>query len=429
MPFALTWYRSHRDIPESPDPEASLAETEAWWRDWAARGHCSGPYRDAVMRSLLVLKSLTYAPTGGIVAAGTTSLPEGLGGVRNWDYRYCWLRDATFTLQAMLHAGYADEARAWRDWLLRAVAGEPEKLQTLYGVAGERRIDERELEWLPGYEGSKPVRIGNGAVGQRQLDIYGEVMDTLLQARLAGLDDELGAWSMQKNCLDWLGKTWREPDQGMWEVRGGPRQFTLSKVMVWAAFDRAVHTVERFGNDGPVDRWRALRDEVHADVLAHGYDANRRAFVQAYGSDLLDASTLLLPLVGFLPPDDPRVVGTIDAIQRELVHAGFVRRYKAGDAENVDGLPGGEGAFLACSFWLADALAMSGRRDEARVIFERLLAVRNPVGLLSEEYDTHAKRLVGNFPQAFSHISLVNTARNLVDDHGPAKQRARRAHR
>jgi GH15 family glucan-1,4-alpha-glucosidase len=424
VPFALTWHRSHREVPVSPDPDGALDETERWWSAWASRGRCDGPYRDAVMRSLLVLKALTYAPTGGIVAAGTTSLPEQLGGTRNWDYRYCWLRDATFTLQAMLHAGYADEARAWRDWLVRAVAGEPAKLQTLYGVSGERRIGERSLDWLPGYEGARPVRTGNAAVDQRQLDIYGELIDALYLARCAGLPDELDAWSVQRSCLDWLATSWREPDEGMWEVRGGRRQFTSSKVMVWVAFDRAIKSVERFGEDGPVDRWRAIRDEVHADVCRRGYDDHRRSFVQAYDSVELDASCLLIPLVGFLPPNDPRVLGTIDAIRRELVVDGFVRRYRVDAGTHVDGLPGGEGAFLACSFWLVDALALAGRRDEARTLFERLLAVRNPVGLLAEEYDTEQHRLVGNFPQAFSHIAIVNSARNLLDEHGPARQRA-----
>jgi GH15 family glucan-1,4-alpha-glucosidase len=424
VPFALTWHRSHRESPPSPDPDAALEETVRWWSAWASRGRCAGPYRDAVMRSLLVLKALTYAPTGGIVAAGTTSLPEQLGGARNWDYRYCWLRDATFTLQAMLHAGYADEARAWRDWLLRAVAGEPAKLQTLYGVAGERRIEERELDWLPGYEGAKPVRVGNAAVGQRQLDIYGELVDALYLARCAGLPDELDAWSVQRTCLDWLATSWQEPDEGMWEVRGGPRHFTSSKVMVWVAFDRAIKSIERFGEDGPLARWRAIRSEVHADVCRRGFDRDRNTFVQAYDSVELDASCLLIPLVGFLPPNDPRVLGTIDAVHRELIVDGFVRRYRAEAAAHVDGLPGGEGAFLACSFWLVDALAITGRRDEARALFERLLGVRNCVGLLAEEYDTERQCLVGNFPQAFSHIAIINSARNLLDERGPAMQRA-----
>ena len=424
VPFTLTWHPSHLPPPESPDPEKSLTDTDQWWREWLRRSRCGGPYREAMHVSLMVLKALTYEPTGGIVAAGTTSLPENLGGIRNWDYRYCWLRDATFTLQALLHAGYEDEARAWRDWLLRAVAGEPAKLQILYGVAGERRIDERDVEWLPGYEASRPVRIGNAAVGQRQLDVYGELMDTLYQARCAGLPGEGDAWAVQRKCLDWLESHWREPDEGMWEIRSDRQHFTFSKVMVWTAFQRAVQTVERFGGDGPIDRWRALRDEIHADVCRHGFDRSRGAFVQAYGSKLLDASALLIPIVGFLPCTDPRIVGTIDAVQRELVRDGFVQRYPTGHGRNVDGLPGKEGAFLACSFWLVDALALIGRRDEARAMFERLLSVRNELGLLAEEYDVQRRRLVGNFPQAFSHIALINSARNLSVEHGPAKQRA-----
>jgi GH15 family glucan-1,4-alpha-glucosidase len=427
IPFTLTWHASHEPIPDSPDPDHSLADSEGWWRDWTNRCQTCGPYREAVVRSLLVLKTLTYAPTGGIVAAGTCSLPEHLGGVRNWDYRFCWLRDATFALQALLHAGYEDEARAWRDWLLRAAAGQPSKLQILYGVAGERRIDERELPWLPGYERSRPVRVGNAAVYQRQLDVYGELMDVFHQARCAGLPGEGDAWSVQRACLDWLESHWREPDEGMWEVRGKRQQFTFSKVMVWAAFDRALQTVERFGGDGPVERWRALRDEVHEDVCRHGFDRARGAFVQAYGSKELDASLLLLPVVGFLPADDPRVAATLDAIRRELVIDGFVRRYPTGGAHNLDGVPGSEGAFLACTFWLVDALALAGQRDEALQLFDQLLAVRNPVGLLSEEYDTKHHRLIGNFPQAFSHIALVNCARNLSVEHGPAKQRASRS--
>ena len=426
MPFTLTWHPSNEEVPDSPDPEAALADTERWWGEWLSCCSTSGPYREAVQRSLLVLKTLTYNPTGGIVAAGTTSLPERIGGVRNWDYRYCWLRDATFALQALLHAGYREEARAWRDWMVRAVAGEPAKLQILYGVAGERRIDERELPWLPGYEGSRPVRIGNAAVRQCQLDVYGEVMDVLYQARCAGLPDEGYAWSVQRACLDWLESHWQEPDEGMWEIRAPRKNFTFSKVMVWAAFDRAIRTVERFGGDGPIDRWRAQRDDVHADVCRRGFDPERGAFVQAYETRELDASALLIPIVGFLPIHDPRVLGTIAAVERELVTDGFVRRYRTTDQLNLDGLPGEEGVFLACSFWLVDALALAGRREAARTLFERLLAVRNPLGLLSEQYDTRAKRLVGNFPQAFSHIALINSAHNLTVEHGPAKQRARR---
>ena len=426
--FTLTWHPSWEAMPPSPDPEAALRDTHAWWQDWAGRAEANvrGPYREAVVRSLLTLKALIYGPSGGIVAAGTTSLPEDLGGVRNWDYRYCWLRDATFTLQALLHAGYSDEARAWREWLVRAVAGEPARLQVLYGITGERRIDERELPWLPGYEGSRPVRVGNAAVAQRQLDVYGELMDALFVARCSGLHADDDAWSVQRACLDWLEGNWSAPDEGMWEVRGGLRQFTFSKAMVWAAFNSAVCTVQKFELDGPVGRWRALRDAVHAEVCARGYDRHRNTFTQAYGSRELDASLLLLPIVGFLPGDDPRITGTIDAIARELMVDGFVRRYVTTAADNPDGLPGSEGAFLACSFWLVDALVLAGRRDEATALFERLLAVRNDVGLLSEEYDPRRCRLVGNFPQAFSHVALINSARNLAVERGPAKQRAKR---
>jgi GH15 family glucan-1,4-alpha-glucosidase len=425
--FTLTWHPSHEAMPESPDPEAAVHETYAWWRAWVDRSHASGSYRDAVLRSLVTLKALTYGPTGGIVAAPTTSLPEDLGGVRNWDYRYCWLRDATFTLQALLHAGYTDEARAWREWLVRAVAGEPSKLQISYGVTGERRLDERELGWLPGYEGSKPVRVGNAAVGQRQLDVYGEVMDALYVARSAGLQASDDAWGVQRACLDWLESHWAEPDEGIWEVRGPRQQFTLSKVMVWAAFDRAVKSVEQLGNEGPVDRWRALRDQIHADVCARGFDRGRGTFTQVEGAQELDASLLLIPIVGFLPAADPRVLGTIEAIQRELVVDGLVHRYRTAGKNNIDGVEGSEGAFLACSFWLVDALTLARRFEEASALFERVLALRNDVGLLSEEYDTRRRRLVGNFPQAFSHVALINSARNLSGEHGPAEQRATRS--
>jgi len=427
VPFVLTWHPSCDPMPPSPDSEAALQETYEWWRAWADRSRLNGPYREPALRSLLTLKALTYGPSGGIVAAPTTSLPEAIGGDRNWDYRYCWLRDATFTLQALLHAGYADEARAWREWLVRAVAGEPAKLQVLYGVTGERRITEHDIGWLPGYEGSRPVRTGNAAVSQRQLDIYGELMDVLYVARAAGLHADDDAWSIQRACMDWLEGHWAEPDEGMWEIRAARQQFTLSKMMVWAAFDRAVKTIEQFDADGPLDRWRALRDHIHAEVCARGFDLARGTFTQTYGAKQLDASLLLLPIIGFLPASDPRVIGTIEAIQRELVVDGFVQRYPTGPAVNIDGLAGSEGAFLACSFWLVDALVLAGRRDEARALFERLLAVRNDVGLLSEEYDPHARRLIGNFPQAFSHVALINSARNLSRHDGPAQQRATRS--
>ncbi len=412
VPFVLTWHRSRLDPPPPIDPGAAIDETERWWRDWT--GHCTyeGPWREAVVRSLITLKALTYAPTGGIVAAPTTSLPERIGGVRNWDYRYCWIRDATFTLYALMHGGYREEASAWRDWLLRAVAGDPRQLQILYGLGGERRIPEIEADWLPGYEGSHPVRIGNAAVGQVQLDVFGELMDTLDVARRSGLPPEPAAWALQRHLVGFLESAWRKPDEGIWEVRGGPRAFTHSRVMAWVALDRSIRAVERFGLQGPVERWRRVRREIHADVCRHGFDADRGAFVQSYGSKALDASALLIPLVGFLPPNDPRVVGTVAAVERELLRDGFVLRYSTDEA-GADGLPPGEGAFLPCTCWLADAYAQAGRRKDAERLFERLLAIRNDVGLLAEEYDPAAGRMLGNFPQAFSHVALVNTASNL----------------
>jgi GH15 family glucan-1,4-alpha-glucosidase len=421
VPFVLTWHPSYTRAPRPIDPHRAVAETEAWWREWSSRCTYEGEWREAVERSLIVLKALTYAPTGGIVAAATTSLPEQLGGVRNWDYRYCWVRDATFALYALMTAGYTEEARAWRDWLVRAVAGEPKQMQIMYGVAGERRLTELELGWLPGYEGSAPVRIGNGAALQYQLDVYGELMDALHQARRAGIPSHPTAWHVQRALLDFLESGWREPDEGIWEVRGPRRHFTHSKVMAWVALDRAVKAVERFGLAGPVDRWRGLRDEIHAEACREGYDAERRTFTQYYGSSELDASLLMIPLVGFLPPADPRVAGTVEAVQRELVHDGFVRRYST--STEVDGLPAGEAAFLTCTFWLADNLALLGRRDEARRLFERILGFRNDLGLLSEEYDPAARRLIGNFPQALSHVGLVNTAYNLTARRGPAEHR------
>ncbi|WP_438001080.1 glycoside hydrolase family 15 protein [Sorangium sp. So ce185] len=426
IPFVLTWHPSHEPPPEALDAEREVQNAEAWWRAWSSRCAHAGPWREAVVSSLVALKALTHAPTGGLVAAPTTSLPEWIGGVRNWDYRCCWLRDATLTLYALLLGGHSDEAEAWRDWLLRAIAGDPSKLQILYGIAGERRLREVELPWLPGYEGSRPVRAGNAAVAQLQLDVYGEVMDTMYQARRTGLAPEPEAWRLQRKLMDFLESNWRRPDEGIWEVRGGPRPFTYSRVMAWVAFDRAVKTVEQLGLEGPVDRWRALRDAVHAEVCEKGFDRGRGAFTQSYGSQVLDASTLLIPLVGFLPPDDPRVAGTVRAIERELLRGGFVLRYPTGPAGAIDGLPGGEGVFLACSFWLADCYALMGRAAEARALFERLLALRNDVGLLSEEYDPASERLLGNFPQAFSHLALVDTAFNLaLDRAGPAAHRSR----
>ncbi|MFE0380579.1 glycoside hydrolase family 15 protein [Streptomyces inhibens] len=416
--FVLTWHPSHEPRPVQIDPFQALQDALEDWHTWSARCRYNGPYREAVIRSLIILKALTYAPTGGIVAAPTTSLPEELGGVRNWDYRYCWLRDASLTLNCLLSAGYLEEAGAWRDWLLRAVAGAPDDLQIMYGLAGERRLPEAELPWLAGYLDSAPVRIGNAAVEQRQLDVYGEVIDSFHIARTAGLPAEPHAWSIQRALMDYLESTWRDPDEGLWEIRGSRRHFVHSKVMAWVAADRAVRTIEAYPKlSGDLDRWRAMRDEVHREVCAQGYDADRGTFTQFYGSTELDAATLLIPRVGFLPADDPRVVGTIDTVRRELSHDGLLRRYSTEDS-SVDGLPGSEGAFLACSFWLVDALQLSGRRDEARELFERLLALRNDVGLLSEEYDPAAHRQLGNFPQAFSHIGLVGTAFGLLDGAG-----------
>ncbi|MGW2824820.1 glycoside hydrolase family 15 protein [Streptomyces sp. NPDC001443] len=416
--FVLTWHPSHEARPPLVDPYEALSSSVADWRHWVGRCTYKGPYRDAVVRSLITLKALSYAPTGGIVAAATTSLPEELGGVRNWDYRFCWLRDSTLTLGALLSAGYHKEAAAWRDWLLRAVAGNPADLQIMYGLAGERRLPETELPWLAGYSGSAPVRSGNDAVTQLQLDVYGEVMDSLYLARRSGLSAKPHMWAMQGALLKFLQSAWRQPDEGLWEVRGGRRQFVHSKVMVWVAADRAVRTLEEHpGLPGDPDAWRALRDEVHREVCEKGYDPERNTFTQYYGSRELDAALLLIPRVGFLPPEDPRVIGTVDAVRAELGHGGFVRRYDAEDTP-VDGLPGGEGAFLACSFWLADALHMTGRTQEARELFERLLGLTNDVGLLAEEYDPVADRQLGNFPQAFSHIGLVNTALALSGDGG-----------
>jgi GH15 family glucan-1,4-alpha-glucosidase len=414
VPFVLRWFPSDQVPPEPIEPEKALEDTVAFWEEWAAVCKFEGRWHDAVHRSLLTLKALTFAPTGGIVAAPTTSLPEWIGGVRNWDYRFCWLRDATLTLLALIRGGYVDEAGAWRDWLLRAIAGSPDDLQIMYGVAGERRLTEIELGWLDGYEGSRPVRIGNGASGQRQLDVYGEVVDALYQARRQGLAPSDDAWRLTCRLIDWLESGWQEPDEGIWEVRGPRRHFTHSKVMAWVAFDRAIKMVERIGRDGPVDRWKSIRREIRRDVLEKGYDADRGTFVQFFGSDRLDASCLLIPLVGFLPATDERVVGTVRAIEQDLVRGGFVERYRA-DEENadVDGLPPGEGVFLPCSFWLAAVLHQQGRCDEAVALYDRLLALRNDVGLISEEYDPERGRLVGNFPQAFTHIGIVETAFTL----------------
>lgn len=422
MPFLMTWYASHLPPPAPANPMRLLHDTENWWRAWARRCRYRGRWRDMVMRSLLTLKALTYSPTGGIVAAPTTSLPEQLGGIRNWDYRFCWLRDATFTLYALMSAGYRKEAHAWREWLLRAVAGQPEQLQVLYGLAGERHLDEQEICWLEGYCGSRPVRIGNQARTQIQLDVYGEVMDSLFVAEDMRLGEDQDSWRLRKVILDFLETGWASPDRGLWEVRGDPRHFTHSKVMAWVALDRAIKTAERFGRDGPVERWRALRDIIHRDVCDKGFDRRRGCFVQYYGARRVDAALLMIPLVAFLPIGDPRVQGTLHAIEQDLLVDGLVRRYQADP--KVDGLPDGEGAFLACSFWYVDNLTMCGRHQEACEHFDRLLSLCNDVGLLAEEYDPGAKRMLGNFPQAFSHVGLVNSAINLTAAFGPARHRA-----
>jgi GH15 family glucan-1,4-alpha-glucosidase len=421
VPFVLIWHPSQEPTPDMIDAEKTLAHTEQWWREWSSRCTYEGPWKEAVVRSLITLKALTYAPTGGIVAAATTSLPEQLGGVRNWDYRYCWVRDATFTLYALMLGGYIEEACAWREWLLRAVAGQPSQLNIMYGLAGERRLTELELGWLPGYEGSSPVRIGNAACRQFQLDVYGELMDAMHLARRGGLEPDENAWRVEIALTEYLESAWSEPDNGIWEMRGPKRHFTHSKVMAWVAVDRMVKAVERFGLEGPVERWRRLRAQIHDEVCRDGFNPERNSFVQYYGGKELDASLLMIALVGFLPVNDPRVRGTVEAIERDLMKDGFVLRYRTNP--EVDALPPGEAAFLACSFWLADNLALIGRKDDARRLFERLLGLCNDVGLLSEGYDPGNKRLLGNFPQALSHLALVNTAYNLSRERGPAADR------
>ncbi len=429
VPFSLCYHPSYQQRERSVDPSARLRETEEWWRNWA--GQCTfdgGPdhhWRDAVVRSLVTLKALAYRPSGGIVAASTTSLPEAIGGGRNWDYRYCWIRDATMTLYALLSSGYREEARDWRRWMLRASAGHPQQLQIMYGIAGERRLTEDTLPWLGGYEGSRPVRIGNAAHAQIQLDVYGEILDALHTARRYQLDASHDSWQFQRVLLKDLEDKWMKPDAGIWEVRGRARHFTHSRLMSWVAYDRGVRAVEDFGLAGPVEHWRQMREAIRDDILKNGWNEKRQSFVQSYDDDALDAALLLMPLVGFLPPEDPRIVSTIDTIAKELTHDGLVLRYRTEDTE--DGLSGREGTFLVCSFWMADALSMIGRRDQAMELFERLLAMRNDLGLLAEEYDPIAKRQLGNFPQAFSHIGIVNTARNLVSHGGPAEQRASRS--
>ena len=412
VPFVLTYAPSHDAPPEPLDVPSALATTESFWKEWSRKcrppAHCS----DAIVRSLITLKALTYWPTGGLVAAPTTSLPESLGGVRNWDYRFCWLRDATLTLLALMDAGFYDEAHSWREWLVRAVAGSPQQVQIMYGIAGERRLTELEVPWLPGYEDSRPVRIGNAACSQLQLDVFGEVMDALYQARCKGLAASVSGWGLQLELLSHLERVWTEPDAGIWEMRGDRQHFTHSKVMAWVAFDRAIKTAEQFGLEGPLDRWREIAAAIHADVCSRGYDRALGSFVQSYGSKQLDASLLLMPLVGFLPPEDARVRGTLQAVERRLLVDGLLKRYDSAAAP--DGLPAGEGAFLACSFWLVDAYVLQNRWQDARRLFARLLELRNDVGLLSEEYDPRTRRLVGNFPQAFTHVALINSAFNLT---------------
>jgi GH15 family glucan-1,4-alpha-glucosidase len=420
--FVLSWTPSYKADPERVSATNALKHVQSFWSDWAATFKPAGEWADAVLRSLLTLKALTHWETGGIVAAATTSLPEQLGGSRNWDYRFCWLRDATFTLLALMEVGFVEEAKAWRNWLVRAAAGSPDQLQIMYGVAGERRLDEYEVPWLAGYEGAKPVRIGNAAAGQIQLDVYGEVLDALYVGRRTGLAADASGWALECALVTHLETIWDQPDDGIWEVRGGRRHFTHSKVMAWVAFDRAVRTAEEFGLEAPLDRWRALRDRIHDEVNDRGFDARQNSFVQSYDSTALDASLLLIPVVGFLPAADPRVRGTLAAIERNLMRDGFVMRYDT--ARGTDGLPPGEGAFLACSFWLVDNYVLQKRYKDARALFKRLLALRNDVGLLAEEYDAAAKRQVGNFPQAFSHLAPINSAHNLTAARGPAHKRA-----
>jgi GH15 family glucan-1,4-alpha-glucosidase len=428
--LVLSYGLSYEPVPAPVNAVAALRATERFWRRWVGQTTDAGEYADAVRRSLITLKALTYRPSGGIVAAATTSLPEKRGGSRNWDYRYCWLRDATFTLQSMMNTGHYAEAQQWRAWLLRAVAGDPANMQIMYGVDGERLLPEWEISWLRGYEHSRPVRIGNAASVQLQLDVFGELMDVLHHGRCGRLAASAAGWSLQVALLGHLEQLWSEPDRGIWEIRGPPRHFTHSKIMAWVAVDRAIRSAEQFRLEAPLRRWRSLRRRIHADVCRHGFNRRIGAFVRSYGSKDLDASVLLLPLVGFLPADDARVRGTVEAIERGLMRDGLVRRYES--RRGNDGLPPGEGAFLACSFWLAVNWILLGRRAEARRLFERLLALRNDVGLLSEEYDPRARRFLGNFPQSFSHIALVNTAHNLTRNSGPAQQRAAgapRAHR
>jgi GH15 family glucan-1,4-alpha-glucosidase len=416
--LVCTWFPSHDPLPEALEPQAALSETLRWWEEWSGRCDFDGPAREAVLTSLAVLKGLTFGPTGGMVAAPSMALPERLGGVRNWDYRYCWLRDSTLTLYAFLLGGHTDEAVAWREWLLRSAAGDPRELQVMYGVAGESRLPEMELPWLAGYEGSRPVRVGNAAHEQLQLDVYGELLDCFYEARRAGIAPDSWAWELERALLDALERRWREPDHGIWESRGPTRHFTHSKVMAWVAFDRAVKSAERLGLAGPVERWRALRHEIREEVCRRGYDGAQGTFTQSYGSPEVDASLLMIPLVGFLPPDDPRVVGTVEAIERGLTDGGLILRYRTERSATDDGLPPGDGAFLPCSFWLVDTLVLLGQRERAQRLFDRLLSLRNDVGLLPEEYEPSSGRFLGNFPQAFTHLALVNSAFNLAGHPG-----------
>jgi GH15 family glucan-1,4-alpha-glucosidase len=422
--FVLSWYPSHEKPPEAIDPEEALSETEAYWTDWVSHCTYKGEWRDLIVRSLITLKALTYAPTGGIVAAPTTSLPEELGGVRNWDYRFCWLRDATFTLYSLMQSGFTEEASAWIEWLLRAIAGDPRQLQIMYGLAGERRLTEFELPYLAGYEKSVPVRIGNAASEQFQLDVYGEILDAMHLARTVGIHAASTSWRLQRLLVKFVEKNWDKPDNGIWEIRGPLRHFTHSKVMAWVAIDRAVKAVEQFGLEGDLSHWKSLRHSIHQDVCLHGYNPTRKAFTQFYGSDNLDASLLMMPLVGFLPPTDERVIKTVELIQKELIVDGFVLRYHPDSSAHVDGLPPGEGSFLPCSFWLVDCLCLMKRREEAQALFEHLTTVCNNLGLLSEEYDAKKQRQLGNLPQAFTHVGLINSARTLSQHHGASHHRS-----
>ena len=423
--MSLTWTPSYRAAPEPVDCSAALEAVTQYWEDWASKCQAKGPWAETILRSLITLKALTHWETGGIVAAGTTSLPESLGGSRNWDYRYCWLRDATFTLYAFMHNGFLEEAKEWRAWLLRAVAGNPNALRIMYGVAGERRLDEYEIPWLSGYEGAKPVRVGNAASGQVQLDVYGEVLDALYTARKAGLAADEAGWALECALIAHLETIWDKPDDGIWEMRSERQHFVHSKVMAWVAFDRAIRSAEEFSLEAPLEKWRDIRDRIHDEVCSRGFNTARNTFVQAYHSSALDASLLLIPLVGFLPASDPRVRGTLEAIETKLIRGGFVMRYDTTDGG--DGLPPGEGAFLACSFWLVDNYVLQERFDDAEKLFSRLLALCNDVGLLAEEYDVQAKRQTGNFPQAFSHLALINSASNLSSRAGPARERSKNA--